>query len=168
VSLVDQRDLDNFLLPTAHRPRASGRLIVSVHGSKAHAPDSFVAVDHASPAMGASPKILRTVELTGSHDVLSTNSPYATPEPGVSPLPEGPVRRELVLGVGPDRNWLPTLETTIGALQALLGHDPGAEQRNARDGPITQLALPCDTDLNRKWEVGIAISAAPSVVTRAH
>jgi hypothetical protein len=77
-----------------------------------------------------------------------------------APLADGPVRLDLAFLVGENRNWLALWKPTIDALGPLLGHDSGADEWNPRDGRITQLGLHCETEPNRGWEVGVAISAA--------
>jgi hypothetical protein len=163
VPLLHQRDLDNYLLPVAHRLRESGREVVSAHGSKTHAAESFIAVGHALPATGPQPQTLASVEVSVSYEREEYKIAVRDALAGLSPLPEGPVRVELAYAVGPGRNWLLLWKPTIDALGTILGHDPGATEWNARDGRITQLVLHCETDSNRKWDLGIAISAAPLV-----
>lgn len=103
-----------------------------------------------------------TVELSVSYEREAYKIAVSDALAGVPALPEGPVGVELAFVVGSGRIWLSLWKPTIDALGAILGHDLGATEWNPRDGRITQLALHCETDPDRRWEVGIAISAVPA------
>ncbi|WP_089007684.1 hypothetical protein [Micromonospora viridifaciens] len=79
-----------------------------------------------------------------------------------SRLPGDGVALQLAFVVGPSRAWPNLWKPTIDALGAILGHDDGAREWNARDGRITDLGLHCVVDPTVGSVVRIAIRASPA------
>lgn len=162
-SLLALNDLDNYLFPMVPRlTSVTGREFASVWAVKSHAADSHVAV---GPVAAADPP-----KATHVYDVATTAAASTTAfkeqirdQLGTaSPLPDGPVELQLAFVVGPRRAWPNLWKPAIDALGAILGHDKGARQWNARDGRITQLGLHCVVDKDAGNRVRIAVAASAS------
>jgi hypothetical protein len=158
-------DLDNYLFPLvpklAHR---TGREFASVWASKRHAPTSQVAVG--APVTTDDPRGTYAFEVTTTASASTSlykeqiRDQLAT----ASPLPGRGVAMQLAFVVGPHRAWPNLWKPTIDALGAILGHDHGAGEWNARDGRITDLGLHCVVDPAIGNEIRIAIRASPARV----
>jgi hypothetical protein len=162
--MLDHRDLDNYLLPVTRRLRQNGNEVVSVHGSKSASSTSAIAVAAAVAADGPGFGTLWTVDVNVSYEKPEYKRAVRDAVAGAGELPAGPVALELCFSVGASRNWDALWKPTIDALGPLLGHAPGAAEWNARDGRITQLAMHCEIDADRRWDVSIAISAHSLIV----
>ena len=143
-NLLDQRDLDNYLLPLATRlSRSAAGGFASVWGTKQHAGSSFVRVEQATAASSAQLfdccYEVRTGASSQSHafkeqirDQLASGAA----------LPPGPVRMQISFTVGPGRNWMNLWKPTIDALGKILGNATTANRWAPLDGRIVGLGLP--------------------------
>lgn len=162
-SLLDQRDLDNYLLPLASQIRrnAPGEL-ACVWGTKQHSARSFVRIEPAIPAISIPPSAWRYMIRTGASSVsLAFKEQIRDHLGGADPLPPGPVRIQLSLAVGPARNWLNLWKPVIDALGPILGHAAGPDSWSPLDGRIVDLGLHCRVEPAIGNDVLIAIAAEP-------
>jgi hypothetical protein len=174
VRLLDERDLDNYLLPlTAHLAERSPHPIVSVWGCKRYADETSLRVDTARPrrdqAAGDDQALAMTFTTSaeGERDDFKAgfraeiHDLVADAMAGSEPLPEGPVTLEVAFVVGPNRNWLDLWWSTIDGLGPLLGQSPAQPQFHPRDGRIVDLGLHCTVDPDLDTDVVIGLRATP-------
>ncbi len=161
--VLDQRDLDNYLLPLATMVRRSapGEL-VCVWGTKQYSAESFVRIESAIPTV--------TVPPSGWCYIIRTSASSASPAfkeqirdqlGDANPLPPGPVRMQLSFAVGPARNWLNLWKPVIDALGKILGHAAAPDKWSPLDGRIVDLGLYCRVEPAMGNGVLIAIAAEP-------
>ena len=172
VRLLDERDLDNYLLPlTAHLAGRSAHPIVSVWGSKRYADETSVRIETARPRREQADveEHVQAMTITASavgdrddfkasfrkdiHDLVADR--LAASEP----LPDGPVILEAGFVVGPRRNWLDLWWSTIDGLGPLLGQSPAQPEFHPRDGRIVDLGLHCTVDPDLDTDVVIGLRA---------
>jgi hypothetical protein len=167
--LLDERDLDNYLLPlTAHLAGRSPQPIVSVWGCKRYADETSLRVEAARPRPdepeGAVTMTLR-LHAAGARDDFKAafrkeiRELVAARLDGVEPLPDGPVVLEASFVVGPRRSWLDLWWSTIDGLGPLLGQSPAQPEFHPRDSRIIDLGLHCAVDPALDTEVVIALRA---------
>lgn len=161
VALLDQHDLDNYVLPLAVRlSKTSGRQFASVWAFKSHSQSSAVGVQQAamrgSPAGG---RPWREVRTSASSSSTAYKEQIDAQLAGVDPLPEGPVLLELAFTVGPGRSWANLWKPTIDALGALLGRTAPDRRWHPRDGRVVELGLHRHVDAALGHDVLIAVSA---------
>ncbi len=160
-ALLDQRDLDNCLLPLAARlSRAGTGALACVWGAKQHAGSSLVRIERAVPAETAPPPgCCYTVRTSASSQSTAFKEQIWEQLSGAGPIPPGPVRMELRFTVGPARNWLNLWKPTIDSLGQILGHGPNAGLWSPLDGRIVDLGLHCRVNPSLVNDVLIAIAA---------
>ena len=175
--LLDERDLDNYMLPlTAHLAGRTAQPIVSVWGCKRYADETSLRIEAARPragepegAVGADGAIDMTLRLraSGSRDDFKAAFRKEVHEQvgarldGVDPLPDGPVVLEASFVVGPGRSWLDLWWSTIDGLGPLLGQSPAQPEFHPRDARIVDLGLHRAVDPALDTEVVIALRARP-------
>jgi hypothetical protein len=160
--LLDERDLDNYLLPlTAYLGGRTSQPIVSVWGCKRYAAETTLRIEPArarpapddavvlrAPAVGD-----RAAFKAGFRQRISELVPHEV-------LPDGPVTLELAFAVGQSRDWLDLWWSTVDGLGPLLG--PAAEPDvPPRDGRIVDLGLHLTVAPDLGDEVVVALRAAP-------
>jgi hypothetical protein len=162
INLLDQRDLDNYLLPLATRlSRHTQGAFVCVWGTKQHADSSFVRIEQAIPAPTAPAfDCCYTVRTTASSQSPIFKEQIRDQLTEATPLPPGPVRIQISFTVGPGRNWLNLWKPTIDALGLILGHASGTGPWAPLDGRIVDLGLHCHVDPVLGNHVLIAIAGA--------
>jgi hypothetical protein len=172
VRLLDERDLDNYLLPlTAHLAERSPHPIVSVWGCKRYADETTLRIETARPRPEQADRAGQGVAMTVTtsavgdrenfkagfrkdiHDLVSDHVAES------EPLPDGPVILEASFVVGPSRNWLDLWWSTIDGLGPLLGQSPAAPEFRPRDGRIVDLGLHCAVDPDLDTDVVIGLRA---------
>jgi len=161
--LLDQRDLDNYLLPLATKVRRSapGEL-VCVWGTKQHSAKSFVRIERAIPTVTVPPSGWCYIIRTDASSVSSTFKKQIRDQLGdANPLPPGPVLMQLSFAVGPARNWLNLWKPVIDALGKILGHAADPDSWSPLDGRIVDLGLHCRVEPAMGNGVLIAIAAEP-------
>jgi hypothetical protein len=163
-SLLSQRDLDNYLLPLARRlSRAGTGTLACVWGTKRHAADSLVRLEHAAPAATAPPPgTCYTVRTTASGQSAAFKEQIREQLSCASPIPPGPVRMQLCFTVGPARNWMNLWKPAIDATGQILGQAPAAGPWSPLDGRIIDLGLHCRVNPSIGNDVIIAITATHS------
>ena len=162
IQRLDQRDLDNYLLPLATRlsQRTQGDF-VCVWGTKQHAASSFARIEQAIPASAAPAfDCCHTIRTTASSQSTAFKEQIRDQLIEATPLPPGPVRMQIAFTVGPGRNWLNLWKPTIDALGQILGRAPGAGHWAPLDGRIVDLGLHCRVDPALGNHVVIAIAGA--------
>jgi hypothetical protein len=171
VRLLDERDLDNYLLPlTAQLGQRSPHPIVSVWGCKRYADETSLRIEAATPRP-PSDQPEDEVAMTLGADVVGERDDFkagfreeihdlvASRLGASEPLPDGPVVLELGFVVGPDRNWLDLWWSTIDGLGPLLGQSPAHPRFHPRDGRIVDLGLHCTVDPALGTDVVIGLRA---------
>jgi hypothetical protein len=172
VRLLDERDLDNYLLPlTAHIAERSPHPIVSVWGCKRYAYETSLRIETARPRPPEPGIDDHGVTMTIATDVVGERDDFkagfrkeihdlvANRSATSEPLPDGPVILELSFVVGPTRNWLDLWWSTIDGLGPLLGQSPFHPEFRPRDGRIVDLGLHCAVDPGLDTEVVIGLRA---------
>jgi hypothetical protein len=152
--LLNERDLDNYLLPlTAHLAGRSPHPIVSVWGCKRYADETSLRVETARPrpeqadADEDAVALTLTTSAVGDRDTFKAgfrkeiHDLVADHLGGSEPLPDGPVILEASFVVGPARDWLDLWWSTIDGLGPLLGQSPTQPEFHPRDGRIVDLGL---------------------------
>ena len=174
VRLLDERDLDNYLLPlTARLESLSPQPVVSVWGGKRYADETTLRIE---PAVQAPPPVenpeqsvvlrFRT-RVIGARDDFKeafrqeVHALVAERMAGRVLLPDGPVVLELSFVVGPARDWLDLWWSTIDALGPLLGQLPAHPAFHPRDGRIVDLGLHRTVDPDLGDDVVVALRATP-------
>jgi hypothetical protein len=173
--LLDERDLDNYLLPlTAHLAGRSERPIVSVWGCKRYSEETTLRIESARPRDGGADDggagagattiaVTLTATAGGDRDQFKASfrqevhDLVAEQLKGEEPLPDGAVILELGFVVGPARNWLDLWWSTLDGLGPLLGQSPAEPEWHPRDGRIVDLGLHCtvDPDLGDQVVIGL-------------
>jgi hypothetical protein len=175
VRLLDERDLDNYLLPLAADLTArSPQPVVSVWGGKRYADETTLRIDTARPSPGArAAEPEQAVNLSFGTTVVGARDDFkagfreevqslvADRMSGREPLPDGPVVLEVAFVVGPERDWLDLWWSTIDALGPLLGQLPAHPAFHPRDGRIVDLGLHRTVDPALGDDVLIALRATP-------
>lgn len=172
VSLLTDRDLDNYLAPLARRlnDELPGR-IVTAWATKQRADHSHVLLSHAVPLPpGTMPSGgLCFVETTASSETDDFKQQIADRISTVPQLPYGPVRVQISFTVGPSRNWIKLWKPAIDSLVPLLGRDPhGTAKWSPTDGRITDLALHLHIDRTLGYQVRMALAAELIEPARTH
>ena len=159
--LLDQRDLDNYLLPLAIRlSQGNPGAFACVWGTKQHSASSFVRVEQAVPATAVpSSDCCYTVRTDTSSQSEKFKEQIRDQLATASPLPPGPVAMQLCFTIGPGRNWLNLWKPVIDALGQILGNAPAAGTWSPLDGRIVDLGLHCRVDPAMANDVLIAITA---------
>jgi hypothetical protein len=174
VQLLEERDLDNYLLPlTAHLTSRSPQSIVSVWGGKRYAEATTLRIETATPSPARAHGDAHEDELTltmtvsavgeledfraGFHEEVHERVAQQVADGG--PLPEGPLVLEVGFVVGEGRNWLDLWWATLDGLGPLLGQSPGHPQYHPRDGRIVDLGLHgiVDPDLGTDVVIGLRV-----------
>jgi hypothetical protein len=162
LSLLDHRDLDNYLFPlTTRLANATKRRIDCVWATKSHAPVSAIGVESAVPmdeAVSATWTVVRTTASSGS--TAYKEQVRAAVQDGPE-LPDGPVALQLSFAVGPTRNWVNLWKPTIDSLSPLLGSD-SSHPWNPRDGRIVELGLHRRVEKSLGNDVLVAIAGTPA------
>jgi hypothetical protein len=174
VRLLDERDLDNYLLPlTADLAGRSPHPIVSVWGCKRYADETSLRIDTARPCQDQADvgeevmAMTITAKAVGDRDDFKAgfrkeiHEQVADRLAGSEPLPDGPVILEASFVVGPSRNWLDLWWSTIDGLGPLLGQSPVQPRFHPRDGRIVDLGLHCAVDPDLGTDVVIGLRAKP-------
>jgi hypothetical protein len=174
VRLLDERDLDNYLLPlTGHLAGTSPHPIVSVWGCKRHADETTLRVETARRRQDPADDDASALAMTLALDAVGERDDFkagfrreiqdrvADHLAGADPLPDGPVVLEAAFVVGPERNWLDLWWSTLDGLGPLLGQSPAAPEFHPRDGRIVDLGLHCTVDPDAGSEVVIALRVRP-------
>ncbi len=179
--LLDERDLDNYLLPlTAHLGGRTPYPIVSVWGCKRYADETSLRIETARPRQDPAEDdeavlaMTLTASAVGERDDFKAgfrkeiHDRVADHLAGSDPLPDGPVVLEASFRVGPDRNWLDLWWSTLDGLGPVLGQSPNAPEFHPRDGRIVDLGLHCAVDAGLDTDVVIELriragSLAPTV-----
>jgi hypothetical protein len=172
VRLLDERDLDNYLLPlTAHLAARSPHPIVSVWGCKRYADETTLRIDTARPreepaaGHGQEWAVTLTASAVGDRDHFKAGfrkeirDLVADRLARSEPLPDGPVILEVGFVVGPNRNWLDLWWSTIDGLGPLLGQSPSQPEFHPRDGRIVDLGLHQTVDPGLDTDVVIGLRA---------
>ncbi|SCG39100.1 hypothetical protein GA0070614_0597 [Micromonospora coxensis] len=160
--LYASHDLDNYLFPLVPKLTSrTGRHFVSVWATKRHAPTSSVAICPAIPIDDPLGMYVFDATTTASASTNAYKEQIRDQITTANPLPDGGVALQIGFVVGPHRAWPNLWKPTIDALGAILGHDDGAREWNARDGRITDLGLHCATDPTVGNLIRIAIRASP-------
>ncbi len=158
--LLDQRDLDNYLLPAVrHLTKACGRPFVAVSGTKQHGSTSFFGIGPAQAAGPAGPGHTRRARTTASSGTAAFKQQIADALRGARPIPPGPVALDIVFGVGPARSWINLWRPTIDALGALLGASSPARPWHPQDDRVARLSLHCLVDPAMGNDVDLFIDA---------
>ncbi|XVQ09601.1 hypothetical protein ACQP1W_44970 [Spirillospora sp. CA-255316] len=162
--LLDQHDLDNYLLPLAtHLSRTGGRRFVSVWGTKRHAQDSYLAVAEAMPAdANAWHGQAFDVRTTAAADTTAFKEQIDQQLTEATLLPEGPLRLHIAFLVGPRRQWPNLWKPTIDALGRFLGRPTPDRPWHPRDGRIVELGLSTHTDPSLGHHVALRIQIGPA------
>lgn len=146
-NLLDQRDLDNYLLTAVrHLTKVTGRPFPSVNGTKRHGTTSFFGIGPARAAAPAGSGAAHKARTTASAETAAYKQQIADALRGARPVPPGPVALDIVFGVGPARSWINLWKPTIDALGALLGASSPARPWHPQDGRVTRLSLHCAVD----------------------
>jgi hypothetical protein len=162
--LLDERDLDNYLLPlTAELAGHSPYPIVSVWGCKRYADETSLRVEAARPRTDPAPDLTVTTSAAGGRDDFKAafRQEIRDQVADQDMLPEGPVTLELAFVVGPARNWLDLWWSTLDGLGPLLGQSPTEPEGHPRDGRIVDLGLHCTVAPELGDKVVIGLRAAP-------
>jgi hypothetical protein len=166
VRLLDERDLDNYLLPlTAYLAGRSPHPIVSVWGCKRYAEQTSLRIETAHPRdLGADDgTAVLTATAVGQRDEFKAGLRQRVRDlvADRDTLPEGPVILELGFVVGPNRNWLDLWWSTVDGLGPILGQTPAQAQWFPRDGRIVDLGLHYTVDPDLGDDVVIGLRARP-------
>jgi hypothetical protein len=172
VRLLDERDLDNYLLPLAgYLAGRSPQPIVSVWGCKRYADETSLRIETArrreDPVDEDESDVAMTLVTTaiGERDDFKAgfrreiHDRVADQMSDSDALPDGPVILEASFVVGPERNWLDLWWSTIDGLGPLLGQSPSAPEFHPRDGRIIDLGLHCAVDPDLGTDVVIGLRA---------
>lgn len=161
VGLLDQRDLDNYLLPLATRlSQSTPGVFACVWGTKQHSASSFVRIEQAVPALAApSFDCCYTVRTDTSSQSEKFKEQIRDQLATARPLPPGPVGMQLCFTIGPGRNWLNLWKPVIDALGQILGHAPAAGSWSPLDGRIVDLGMHCRVEPAMGNDVHVAIGA---------
>jgi hypothetical protein len=172
--LLDERDLDNYLLPlTAHLAGRTPNPIVSVWGCKRYADETSLRIEPArrrqDPAEDddAVLALTLTASAVGERDEFKAgfrkeiHDRVADRLAGSEPLPDGPVVLEASFVVGPGRNWLDLWWSTLDGLGPVLGQSPAAPEFHPRDGRIVDLGLHGTVDPALGTDVVIELRVKP-------
>lgn len=102
INLLDQRDLDNYLLPLATRlSQHTHAALACVWGTKQHADSSFARIEQANPAPTAPAfDCCYTVRTTASSQSAIFKEQIRDQLAEATPLPPGPVRIQISFTVG--------------------------------------------------------------------
>ncbi len=158
--LLDQRDLDNYLLPAVRQlTKASGRPFVSVSGTKRHGLRSSFGIGRAQAAGPTDSGDTYRARTTASSGTAVFKQQIADALRGARPVPPGPVDLDIVFGVGPTRSWINLWKPTIDALGALLGASSPARPWHPQDGRVARLSLHCLVDPAIGHDVDLFIDA---------
>jgi len=174
VRLLDERDLDNYLLPlTARLAERSPQPLVSVWGCKRYANETTLRIETARPRPDPVDEDGAVVALTLGANVVGERDDFkagfrreihdqvAEQLAGSDPLPDGPVVLEASFTVGPERNWLDLWWSTLDGLGPLLGQSPSAPEFHPRDGRIVDVGLHCTVEESLGTEVVIGLRVRP-------
>jgi hypothetical protein len=166
VRLLDERDLDNYLLPlTADLAARSEHPVVSVWGCKRYADETTLRITpaRARDDVPDDDTMLLTASAVGERDDFKAGFRQQIHDLAADQdlLPEGPVTLELGFVVGPDRNWLDLWWSTIDGLGPLLGQSPAQPAWRPRDGRIVDLGLHRAVDDGLGDDVVIGLRARP-------
>lgn len=161
--LLDQRDLDNYLLPAVrHLTKAFGRHFVSVVGTKRHGSTSFFGIGPAHAANREDVRPSHQLRTTASSEATAFKQQIADALYGAAPVAPGPVALDIAFGVGPARSWINLWKPTIDALGALLGASSPARPWHPQDGRVVRLSLHCFVDPALGNAVDLLIHASPT------
>lgn len=163
VRLLDERDLDNYLLPlTAYLAGRSARPVVSVWGAKRYAEETTLRIEPARARPEPDDVVVLRATASGDRDAFKAGFRARIHElVPHQPLPDGPVTLELAFAVGPSRNWLDLWWSTVDGLGPLLGRSAAAPEWHPRDGRIVDLGLHLTVSPELGDEVVVAVRATP-------
>jgi hypothetical protein len=162
VRLLDERDLDNYLLPlTAYLADRSPHPVVSVWGGKRYAEETTLRIEPARPRADPGPEVTLRATVAGDREAFKAGLRQQVNEQltGRPVLPDGPVVLELAFVVGPGRSWLDLWWSTLDGLGPLLGQSPAEPQWHPRDGRIVDLGLHVGVDEGLGDDVLIGLRA---------
>jgi len=162
VRLLDERDLDNYLLPlTAYLTDRSEHPISSVWGCKRYADETSLLIGPARPRDDDGDTVVLTATAVGDRDDFKAGFRQRIHDLAADQeaLPDGPVTLELGFVVGPHRDWLDLWWSTIDGLGPLLGQSPA--DPHPRDGRIVDLGLHRTVDPALGDDVVIGLRARP-------
>lgn len=151
-------DLDNFAYPLAYHLRDPG--LVSVWCTKQHSEHSFVRIEAAREA-AIPPAEVRVAKTRASATTVAYKEQIRAAVVDGVELPDGPIRLELSLVVGPRRNWVNLWKQTIDSLDPILGRTNPDRAWHPRDGRITELGMHVTADPAAGYNVVVGIAAAP-------
>jgi hypothetical protein len=151
---LDQRDLDNYLLPVATR---IGPAVTSFWATKSHQLPSLLRVEPARPA--DSPEVHARTTTTAAGDSKKYKEQVRNAVADLDVLADGPVGLEIAFVVGPKRNWLNLWKPTIDALGPILGSTHPSNPWHPCDGRIVRLGLHNRVDPQLGNHVRIALHA---------
>lgn len=159
--LLDQHDLDNYLLPLMIRLDGRGERFVSAWVTKRHADTSYLSVAEATclepgPVGGACYTVRTSASIQSSAFKWEIHEQLAD----APPLAEGAVALHVSFVVGPRRSWRNLWKPTIDALERLLGRSTPERRWHPRDGRIVELGLHSRVDPAAGHDVVIVIDAA--------
>jgi hypothetical protein len=160
VRLLDERDLDNYLLPlTAYLTDRSEQPISSVWGCKRYADETSLLIGPARPRADDGETVVLTASAVGDRDDFKAGFRQRIRDLAADheALPDGPVTLELGFVVGPRRDWLDLWWSTIDGLGPLLGQSPA--DPHPRDGRIVDLGLHRTVDPTLGDDVVIGLRA---------
>jgi hypothetical protein len=154
LKLLDQRDLDNFLLPLATH---LGGTITSFWATKSHQVPSLLRIESAHQAN--TPEVHAGLTTTAAGDSKKYKEQVRDAVAGLDTLEDGPVSLEIAFVVGPKRNWLNLWKPTIDALGPILGNSHPNKPWHPCDGRIVRLGLHNRVDPQLGYQVRIAVHA---------
>lgn len=147
------RDLDNFLLPVAHR--LTHRRFRSVFGEKRRGP-STLTIGSVGP-----PPDLGGWSFSSAESGLSAQSgPWKEEIAAQVPVVEsgdGAIELHVSFRVSPARNWTSLWKPTIDSLGGILGVENMNSPFHPRDDRITRLGLHLQPDELQEWRVAIGV-----------
>ena len=165
VRLLDERDLDNYLLPlTRHLAERSEQPIVSVWGCKRYAEETSLMIRPARPRDTDDGRtVVLTATAAGGREDFKAGLRQQIHDQAAEHdlLPDGPVTLELGFVAGPDRDWLDLWWATIDGLGPLLGQSPAEPEWHPRDGRIVDLGLHLTVDPGLGAGVVVGLRARP-------
>jgi hypothetical protein len=163
--LLDERDLDNYLLPlTAYLADRAEHPLVSVWGCKRYAEETTLRIAPARPREADDGRtVVLGTSAVGDRDEFKAGFRQRIHDlaADLKTLPDGPVTLEAAFVVGPNRDWLDLWWSTIDGLGPLLGQSPAEPEGRPRDGRIVDLGLHLSVDPDLGDDVLVGVRAQP-------
>jgi hypothetical protein len=161
VSLLDERDLDNYLYPLMLALDWPGDVSLRCGGTKRYADSSALVV--AAARVGTDDRdwaVTRSVATDASSSTTAFKEQINQQLLGVTSLAPGPVILEVGYRVGPSRYGPNLWKPTIDALALILGRTRADRPWHPLDGRIVSLGLHRTVDPTLGTRVRIVIRAA--------